>query len=264
MKVIELKHKLLENGYGLEDLKGKRKAELEELYQALESANNILATAEVTEEVIPIDINADSDDQTKNEHVPTMGDHGWTKYVLDELLEDDEKDNGVPKTDGLRRIARRMFTKLNITTEIAQSPNHSNADRAVVLVTIETNNAVVSGAADSCVANTDQKFEHFPVAVAETRAEGRALRKLLCLKTIVAEEAADDIVPMNVKPIPQAMLITLQSMCKMIGVNLNKLVSYMQYEVETPEALTHQQGLEIAKQINDFKQNREAIPDAVK
>jgi len=127
----------------------------------------------------------------------------WTDHVLS-LLQDDEKIMGNPTTDGLRRIFETALncTVIESTSKVVQSPERSNELRATVVHTIgyilnqdsSLHNRVVSGAADVYWGNCDKIYRNHPVAVAETRAEGRALRRALKLRKVVAaEELAKDI-----------------------------------------------------------------------
>ena len=139
---------------------------------------------------------------------PTINDLGWTDYVLG-LLSDDEKIVGNPTTDGLRRIFEIALncSVIQSTSDVVQNPEPSNEKRATVIHTIsyvlnsegseidDLNRCrTVSGAADVYWGNCDKIYRNHPVAVAETRAEGRALRRALKLRKVVAaEELSKDI-----------------------------------------------------------------------
>ena len=120
--------------------------------------------------------------------VPHINDLEWTDHVLS-LLSDDEKINGNPTTDGLRRIFEVALncTVISAESDVVQAPSPDNEKRATVSHTLRyilNDESVladfkyrsVSGAADVYWGNCDKVYRNHPVAVAETRAEGRALR----------------------------------------------------------------------------------------
>ena len=124
----------------------------------------------------------------------------WNDYVLG-LLSDDEKIDGNPTTDGLRRIFEIALncTVISAESTVIQSPSPDNEKRATVShsLTYVLNDGgtdplfktrTVSGAADVYWGNCDKIYRNHPVAVAETRAEGRALRRALRLRKVVAAE----------------------------------------------------------------------------
>ena len=132
--------------------------------------------------------------------VPSITDLEWTDFVLQQLS-DDEKIQGNPTTDGLRRIFEKVMNcyVMQSDSTLVQAPEPSNDKRASVVHTItwyDLNPTVdencrmrtVSGAADVYWGNCDKIYRNHPVAVAETRAEGRALRRALRLRKVVAAE----------------------------------------------------------------------------
>jgi hypothetical protein len=130
--------------------------------------------------------------ETNIKPIPRITDLEWTDYVLG-LLSEDEKISGNPTTDGLRRIFEIALNCKVIasTTSIAQSPDPNNEKRATVVHSLtyvlnnlaadkpELNTVTVDGAADVYWGNCDKVYRNHPVAVAETRAEGRALRRAI-------------------------------------------------------------------------------------
>ena len=124
------------------------------------------------------------------EEKPDINSAEWTSYVLG-LLNDDEKISGNPTTDGLRRIFEIALDCVvtSADSSVIQAPSPENEKRATVVHSIsyviknipedqqELKFRSVSGAADVYWGNCDKIYRNHPVAVAETRAEGRALRR---------------------------------------------------------------------------------------
>lgn len=216
-----------------------------------------------------------SSDQTKK--IPKTNDIEWTDYVLN-LLSDDEKINGNPTTDGLRRI---FEIALNCTiteslSNVVQSPCPENEKRATVVHSLtyvlneEANDSViknrsVSGAADVYWGNCDKVYRNHPVAVAETRAEGRALRRGLKLRKVVAaEEIAKDIEDNpdhdTVTKITNNQLNFIDVLSKRLNVDCLKLIKQLAPKAANVYNIEYEDAVNIVKQLTTFQQTNK-IPE---
>lgn len=207
----------------------------------------------------------------------TINDIEWTDYVLS-LLSDDEKINGNPTTDGLRRVFEKALncTIIGAESEIAQSPTIENERRATVVHTVtyvlNSNEPTkrylthsISGSADVYWGNCDKVYRNYPVAVAETRAEGRALRRALRLRKVVAaEELAKDIDDEdNNNPINETQINFIDVLAKRLDINVEKFLSTL----ELPTIITkckHDQAVQIIQKLSSFQQNTDSISDEIK
>lgn len=117
----------------------------------------------------------------------------WQDYVLGQF---DKKEliEGYPTVGGLRRVAEKILGNfIHGETNVVQAPSE-NCGTAVVeyRVSFQKNkNAPVvtfSSAADANYDNTDKGFRCYLTAIAETRAEARALRKALKINKVAYEE----------------------------------------------------------------------------
>lgn len=213
---------------------------------------------------------------------PSPNDLEWNDYVLG-LLSEDEKIDGNPTTDGLRRIFEIALDCyiLSSDTEVVQSPNPDNEKRATVTHTISyalkniesTDESIkyrsASGAADVYWGNCDKVYRNHPVAVAETRAEGRALRRALKLRKVVAaEELAkdieDEIDSDNVSKIATNQINFIDILCKRLDINPNNLINSMNLDNSDIRNLTHSDGVSIIRQLSDYQQNIDNIPSSIK
>lgn len=218
----------------------------------------------------------DSVEQTtaSPEMVPSIHGVEWTDYVLSKLS-DDEKINGNPTTDGLRRIFEVVMdcTVLEAETEIVQSPSVDNEKRATAIHhlkfamnSISDDSAIkyrsVSGSADVYWGNCDKIFRNHPVAVAETRAEGRALRRALRLRKVVAaEELAKDIEDHpdhdTVSKITNNQINFMDVLAKRLDINVVKLLEKLAlnssniYNIEYGDAVNVVQTLTTYQQTNN-------------
>jgi hypothetical protein len=131
--------------------------------------------------------------EEKQERKPS--DPDWTDYVLSLLHPDELSPEGRPTCDGLRRVSEICLGDiLRSEVKVVQGPTQSNNNTAVVEFTLEylcrRNSMAVSFTASADVndKNCDPRFAVFATATAETRAEGRALRKALRLRRVLTAE----------------------------------------------------------------------------
>lgn len=217
---------------------------------------------------------------TKKKNTTTPNDIGWTDHVL-ELLSDDEKIKDNPTTDGLRRIFEIALdcTIINSSSEVVQCPDPNNEKRATVVHSLtyvlnesdlpaEVKTRTVNGAADVYWGNCDKLYRNHPVAVAETRAEGRALRRGLKLRKVVAaEEIADEIEDNpdmdSVTKITSNQIGFMDVLCKRLNVNPLTLIEYLKFEVSDFRNLTHNDAVTIIRQLSSYQQDLNSIPEQV-
>lgn len=115
----------------------------------------------------------------------------WNDYVMS-FFEKNEQFDGRPTVHGLRRVAEILIGQI-VSSKPTQVFPPSNCGtelgRATVVWEITfSDGSVFSDVADCWEGNTDDTFIVFNTATAATRAEGRALRKALRLRTVAAEE----------------------------------------------------------------------------
>jgi hypothetical protein len=209
-----------------------------------------------------------------------ISDIEWTDYVLSELS-DDEKIKGNPTTDGLRRVFEKVMNAVVIHSDssVVQSPEPSNEKRATVTYSLtwyDNNTDVpesckiktVSGSADVYWGNCDKIYRNHPVAVAETRAEGRALRRALRLRKVVAaeeisENIEDDIHSDNVTKITNNQINFIDVIAKRLDINVISLCNKLEIKGNIRDIL-HQDALSIIRELSSYQQKIDDIPDNIK
>jgi hypothetical protein len=211
-----------------------------------------------------------------------INDLAWNDYVLG-LLSDDEKIDGNPTTDGLRRIFEIALNCVMIqsTSEVVQSPDPANEKRATVVHTLgyvlnSTNEGVselnqcrtVSGSADVYWGNCDKIYRNHPVAVAETRAEGRALRRALKLRKVVAaEELAsnieDDPTGDSVSKISNNQINFIDVMAKRLNINPSELITNLGHDNKNVKNLMHEDAVSIIRELSKYQQDISGIPSSL-
>lgn len=213
--------------------------------------------------------------------IPRITDLEWTDYVLG-LLSEDEKISGNPTTDGLRRIFEIALNckVIGSTTSIAQSPDPNNEKRATVVHSLtyvlndcttdrlDLNTITVDGAADVYWGNCDKVYRNHPVAVAETRAEGRALRRALKLRKVVAaEEIAkeiDDNPDANtVSKISNAQINFIDIMAQRLNINVSKLLTENQLSADNIYGISHDDAVNTIRLLSKYQQNTSEIPENI-
>ena len=210
---------------------------------------------------------------------PNINDIEWTEYVLS-LLSEDEKIKGNPTTDGLRRVFEIALncTVTKSTSEVSQSPDPNNGNRATVVhcLTYVLNDdkmdesiktRTVNGAADVYWGNCDKIFRNHPVAVAETRAEGRALRRALKLRKVVAaeelaEEIEDDIGGHNAGKITSNQINFMDVLCKRLDINAIKCLENLELSLDI-DKLDHDSGVSIIRKLSSYQQDTSNIPQTI-
>lgn len=157
----------------------------------------------------------------------------WNEYVLSHFQQDELVD-GNPTVDGLRRVTEMLLGQIVVgKATVIQSPSPENDGRCVVSYNVQIRDksnlenpydAVEQTSIADCFAgNCDPRFAVFASAVAETRAEGRALRKLLRLRKVIAAEEAG-LVPseengINGKITP-TQISFIETLCKRNDINV--------------------------------------------
>jgi hypothetical protein len=228
----------------------------------IEKAEEILSTAsEITNK--HMDELRKTVEELSNQPSPT--DPEWTDYVLKQFTDRETDREGRPKADGLRRVAELLLGPFDIDTHVVQTPTFDSGATVVVTLRFHLDKRQISGAADVSSANTDENFAVHSVATAETRAEGRALKKALRLtKVYTAEEmqgAAPD-EPLGVDGrAPTSMINMLNMMCKKQNIDLALFAKHA-LNVNSMQDLTLEQGRELNNQL--FKYKKEGVPDAIK
>lgn len=212
---------------------------------------------------------------------PSIHSIEWTDYVLS-LLSEDEKISGNPTTDGLRRIFELALDcrVISSKSQVVQSPEPNNEKRATVVHSITfvlkdmatdrdyLNTITTDGAADVYYGNCDKIYRNHPVAVAETRAEGRALRRALRLRKVVAaEEIAKDIEDNpdshNINKISNNQLNFIDVLCKRLDINALKLIEKIGHDTKNVYNIEHSDAVNLIKTLSSYQQNISSISEDI-
>ena len=201
---------------------------------------------------------------------PDRLDKNWTKYILDQL-EDDEKDENYPKTDGLRRLLEKEVCKItSIQTNIIQPPSPDNNMIATVRSTICLENGeMYESIADAQQIALIPPYDKFVSAIAETRAEGRVYRKALRLKNVVTkEEMPSEAFFSQEGKINTTQIILIDSICcnSKLNINVNKLLQnlFPDKTIENINSLSHDDGTKIGQALTEYQKDMNKIPEEMR
>ena len=204
----------------------------------------------------------------------------WTDHVLD-LLSEDEKIKGNPTTDGLRRIFEIALncTIIDSSSNVVQSPSPENEKRATVVHSLtyvlnddttpdETKYRSVSGAADVYWGNCDKVYRNYPVSVAETRAEGRALRRGLKLKKVVAaeeivENTEDHPDNNTVSKITPNQINFIDVVAQRLNIDVIKLFKLHNLQQDNVYETLHEDAVNVIRILSKYQQNINDIPSDI-
>lgn len=210
--------------------------------------------------------------------IPTIHDIEWTDHVLS-FLTDDEKIMGNPTTDGLRRVFEKIMDCqiINAESKVIQCPSRENEMRATVEFTISfkpnwvgdafNDTRSVTGCADVYWGNCDKVFRNHPVAVAETRAEGRALRRALRLRKVVAaeeiaEEIEDHVDGFSVNKITNNQINFIDVLAKRLDINVHKLFNSLDINTDNVYNIEYDKAVSVATSLSEYQQKQQ-IPDTI-
>jgi len=207
----------------------------------------------------------------------------WNDYVL-ELFDERELYEGRPLCAGLRRVSELLLGRIVSSRPTQIFPPDNGGDEigraTVVWEVVFEDGSLFSDVADCWEGNTDDAFCVFNTATAATRAEGRALRKALRLKTVSAEEMTKKNTASIVRSIsqtkqvategeyddsqrmtdPQANFIDVK--CKQLNLNVAEFFKEA-FDVNIKRKVDKGQASTAIKKLNDYQQDKSLIPDSI-
>jgi|TARA_R100000005_G_scaffold95965_1_gene79802 hypothetical protein len=229
-----------------------KKSEFEDMVEPVEDSENLSAEVETEKIVGPESPN-------------------WSEYVLDQM-DDSELKDGNPTVDGLRRVTERIYGEIIQSTSDIVNYDASRGVCAVkhtLAIQKYSTDAIIT--IDGCV---DVKFQNIPypfnqhlVATADTRAEGKALRRALKLRVVTAEEmqdtSADDVLASE-EDITDQQILAINQMCKRLDISLVDLVKSTSAKTKSIREVSNLQGRMLLSTLSDYQRSSASIPDNVK
>lgn len=247
-----------------------------------------------------VDSNSDEIKSERATKSVEMGTKEWEDYVFSLLSSNEvEEKDGVkyPKAGGLRRLVQKLIGPIikSGPVQVTQIDNESATvvyELHVMHNTINITNSnqyvreddllssqlrIYSAAANVYRGNTPDVFAVHSVATAETRAEGRALKRALSLSTYTAEEMNNDKDVASVfttkdksleSKIKSSQITAITTLCGRLGIDVHKFTSN-----EFPErlvfddTLSHANAAKLMVALNKYQAKDSTslpIPEAIK
>lgn len=210
---------------------------------------------------------------------PNMLSKEWHEYAMG-LFAADELIDGHPLVSGLRRVAELVIGQIIFSgpTQVfpVQTPDHHGRATVVFTVTF-ANGSTYAEVADAWEGNTDDTFCAYAVAIASTRAEARALRKALKIKSVAAEELTKKDTAKIVRDISKqktsstgdydeqgrmsdAQYNFIDIKCKQLNINGSKLFKDV-FKVDNNRKISKKIASDIIDQLNEYQRDKSVIPN---
>ena len=215
------------------------------------------------------------------DNAPSMLSPEWHDYAM-KLFQEDELINGHPLVTGLRRVSELVLGPMSFSgpTWVKPTDRDDHHGRATVIFTIEFANGLrCAEVADSWEGNTDDMFCAFAVAIASTRAEARALRKVLKIKGVAAEELTKKDTAKIVRDLSKqtnstsgdyddsgrmsdAQFNFIDVKCRQLNVNGKKLFKEV-CNVDQNRKVSKKAASEIIDVLNNYQKDKGSIPSGI-
>ena len=228
---------------------------------------------------------SNTDTSVKNKvasDAPSMLSPEWHDYAMT-LFQEDELMHGHPLVNGLRRVSELVLGPMSFSgpTWVKPTDRDDHHGRATVIFTIEFASGLrCSEVADSWEGNTDDMFCAFAVAIASTRAEARALRKVLKIKGVAAEELTKKDTAKIVRDLSKqnnssageyedsgrmsdAQYNFIDVKCKQLNVDGGKLFKDM-FKVDQNRKISKKVASDIIDVLNNYQKDKSTIPSELK
>jgi hypothetical protein len=213
--------------------------------------------------------------------IPAFGSLTWQDYVLRQLRDSELSDGSYPRCAGLRRIIGDLLGPI-VESEITQytPPSRENNGTATVcvrisiVVTNETHPAYelsvrkisVEDIADVNKFNMNEPYCNHPSASAATRAESRALKRLLMLDVHTAEEMDSENIEEDPEwspdePITESQINVIDLICRRNDINVTTFINSGKRYYDNIREVTKTTASHMIGQLNHFQRKEKPIPE---
>lgn len=219
----------------------------------------------------------------------------WQDYVLSQFVESELEENDsrtkYPTLVGLRRVAEKLLGEIVVSEPtkletVIDDRNRTGYSVCVYRIAFDNGvdpKKVFGGAASASSNNTDDEYSVFPEAIAESRAEARALRKALNLKIVSKDELTSKdikkvVAEINRKEVEKdgnwteddeistIQKMTIEKTCARMNIDPVKLLSQESLGNDV-NLLTKKQGANLIELLNKYSSNSKesvVIPQEIK
>jgi hypothetical protein len=264
------------------DIHGQLKNELDE---ATDNLNEIEIEIEIPDTEIV---------QNQETAIPEYTSPEWHDFVMSQFTPDELLQGKYPKVDGLRRVAEKLLGNIifsgPIENEFTMHDTEGKAVstyRVVIEWTVDAHynvnlnrhddrdifptrefRAIASAWKENVVKTKKNVFQKFFESIAETRAEGRALRKALLLKVVCADELMmsnygkdEEEFEMNVTDgqweggalITEQQVQTIKLLCQRLEIDEVKFINSGKNKYNDINEVTRETAAEMIRQLNKYQ-----------
>jgi hypothetical protein len=222
------------------------------------------------------------EDENEGDAEPDMASPEWSEFALSHFTRAEKDQEGNPRVAGLRRVTRLLLGPILVSrAKVVQSPGFGTGANgattpvvpAVVEHTIRLLMCRVPGgeaayeveyteAADVYFGNTDPMFAVHATATASTKAEARALRKLLGLTGVIAAEEVTR-VPLEEASVKGFITPTqinfLRILCQRNDINLDRYINGGKIKFESVERVPFNLAQKMVQYLSECQNDNNKI-----
>lgn len=209
--------------------------------------------------------------------VPDLNSPEWTEYFLSQLGNKEIQD-GKPKVTGLRRLVDKLIGEIvSSKAKTIQTPQFINDGNSLKMqpAVVEYEIIVKRGGefmtftdvADASWINCDGEYGKHPTAVASTRAEARALRKLAKLNVCSSEEVEGVPTEETVELIAGGgtmrddQVVFIDNLCKIRNLSVWKLINLGGHSFTNVKKVPEDLAKRAVRQASAYNQHPDSIPE---
>lgn len=187
-----------------------------------------------------------------------MSEFDTKKDYLEELRKGEfiEKESKkLPRLCGLQRLAHENRGGVaRVSSKIEHTPARDNPIAAVTVNYVFHDGTEFSGSADATTTAHEKPYSLHLVAVAESKAEARALRRAFNISAVSAEEIGSaPIAGTDSGPIEDTQISGIKILGKRKGLNTQEMLDLINSDAGSLDELTAPQGRELMKKLNKAK-----------
>lgn len=302
MTADEIRNELVSNGYmTLEEANAiKGKSNLKVMYESLVSGEVQSEIENITDELneeMPTETYVD--DQVVVEEgpqIPSYASEEWQDYVLSQFTDDELVEGKYPTLPGLRRLTEALLGEIIDSGPVNVQYEHDgkhDAGRATVTYNITIAWKVdlapyididkdlpyrkfraIGGAGPHNIQPEDSPFVNFPEAIAENRAEVRALRKALRLTACGIEELPDRGFKGSKKTVDEEFeqgtkindfqKKSLKILCERLNIDIDKFIDdFNSKKYKSIDEIERMVAGKMLRRLDEYQKDTESIPESI-
>jgi len=290
LKVEDVKQLIIEEGLmsenDLNDLDVKGKSQWVDLHKTLSNGGYEETDTEDDESIvfeIPIENHVTVNESERN--MPLYSDPEWHDYVMSQFKSEELVDNKYPNVNGLRRVVELLLGEIVSCGPIDTKTTMDGNVPGKAVITYEINIAwklgnIIDVGTDelpmktfraigsSWHGNTDDTYAVFPEAIAETRAEGRALRRALRLGVVCSDELTKkntaEVVRQSVEKVTEGnwegessitdnQITNIRLLCQRMGIDVVKFINSGSRQYADILQIPRQTAANMIKRLNAYQ-----------